>query len=86
MERASEPEEDLPLHAPWPGHEFKLGSPAYVALLGTPHGRGVVYFLTQHASGLPGKDIESIMAFSTDDGIVDAQSYHLLFTLTGPGN
>jgi len=73
------------LEAPWPGHEFKLGSNVFVALLGTPHGRAVVYLLTQHASGLPGKDIESIRMFTTDEnGFMT--DYHLLFTLTGDGN
>ena len=69
------------LVAPWPGHEFRLGSNYFVALLGTLHGRGIVYLLIQHATGLAGKDLESITIF-TDS----YEGYNLLFTLTGPGN
>lgn len=86
MERVVVPERHVALNAPWPGHEFTLGNPSYVALLGTPHGRAVVYLLTQHASGLPGKDIESIVVFTTYGRSSYDQTYHLLFTLTGPGN
>ncbi len=68
-------------NAPWPGHEFKLGESAFTALLGTPHGRSIVYLLTQHASGLPGKAIESITAFTTESNQAWV-TYHLLFTLT----
>jgi len=72
------------LNAPWPGHTFHLGTMFFVALLGTPHGRGVVYLLTQHASGLPGKNIESVTIFTTEStGFTEAEAYHLLFTLTG---
>ncbi len=72
------------LEAPWPGHEFRLGSSVFVALVGTPHGRAVVFLSTQHGSGLPGKDIESIRIFTTDENQF-MMNYHLLFTLTGPG-
>ena len=69
----------------WPGLEFRLGNPAFVALLGTAHGRGVVYLITQHASGLPGKGIEAVTMFtSKDPGFPNL--YHLMFTLTGEGN
>ena len=40
------------LDADWPGHVFTLPNNTYAALLGTPHGKGVVHLLTQHASGL----------------------------------
>lgn len=83
MEYAAGADEDL-LEAPWPGHTFKFPSIFYTALLGTPHGRGVVLLLTQHAGGLPGKDIESITVFTTQGiGVDDYEAYHLLFTLTG---
>ena len=73
----SEPGE---LNIEWPGRTFYYPNTYFIALMGTPHGRGIVYLLQQHASGLPGKDIESITVFSFD------YEYHLLFTLTGPGN
>ena len=66
----------------------------YAALLGTPHGKGAVHLLMQNASGLPGKDIESITTFTTPDAFLTPDAYtapeaiawnthHLLFTLTG---
>jgi len=66
---------DLP---EWPGKTFRLGDPRFEALLGTPHGRGVVYLLTQHSIGLTGKSIESITVFAAI-----LADYQLLFTLTG---
>ena len=92
MERAvgAEAEE---LDADWPGHVITLPNNTYAALLGTPHGKAVVHLLMQHASGLPGKDIESITIFTTPDAIHTSDAYtmpaamawntyHLLFTLT----
>jgi len=82
MEHVAGAAEDL-LYAPWPGYVIEPPSTFYTALLGTPHGRGVVYLLTQHASGLAGKEIESITIFTTQ-GILedDNEAYHLLFELT----
>ena len=69
------------LTAVWPGYTFKKGSEEFQALLGTPHGKGVVNLLVGHADQMPEKDIESITIFS-----YAGDSYHLLFTLTGDGN
>ena len=76
------------LNADWPGHVFTLPNNTYTALLGTFHGKGVVHLLMQHASGLPGKDIESITIFTTPDAFpkpeaIGWNTYHLFFTLTG---
>ena len=82
------------LDADWPGHVFILPNNTYAALLGTPHGKGVVHLLMQHVSGLPGKDIESIIIFTTSDAFSTPDAYtapeaiawniyHLLFILTG---
>lgn len=71
------------LNAPWPGKKFGLDDYKFTALLGTLHGRGIIYFLVQHPKGLPGKKIESITVFTTQE---TQHEYHLLFTLTGPGN
>ncbi|KAG7001304.1 hypothetical protein G7Y79_00032g066570 [Physcia stellaris] len=69
----------------WPGQVFKDDDPDFYALLGTPHGRSVAFLLIQHQDEFPGKSIESITVFTnSDDDIEDG--YHLLFTLTGPGN
>ncbi len=83
MEHVAGAAEDL-LDAPWPGYVFEFPTNFYTALLGTPHGRGIVYLLTQHADGLAGKDIESITVFTTQGiAVDDYEAYHLLFTLTG---
>ena len=34
-------------------------------MLGTPHGKGIVYFLVQHPNQMPGKQGESITIFTT---------------------
>lgn len=83
MEHVAGAAEDL-LDAPWPGHVFGFPSNFYTALLGTPHGRGIVYLLTQHADGLAGKNIKSITVFTTQGiAVDDYEAYHPLFTLTG---
>lgn len=73
--------EENDFYAPWPGHTFRSGQ-FFTALLGTPHGRAVVYLLTQHASGLPGKGIESITIFTDENETEEGEVYHLLFTMT----
>ena len=32
----------------WPGHKFNKGSEEFQALLGTPHGKGIVYMIATH--------------------------------------
>ena len=63
----------------WPGIKFVPGEDEFQALLGTPHGRGIVWMLVDHPNELGGKTIESITMFTagSDD------NYNLLFTLTG---
>lgn len=83
MEYVTDSDEDE-LVLPWPGQTFRPGSDFFLGLLGTPHGRGVTYLITQHERGLPGKDIESITVFTTEhSGLAMDEAYHLLFTLTG---
>lgn len=84
MERAVSAPTDQ-LVADWPGYEFTLPNNTFTTLLGTPHGRAIVYLITQHSRGLPDKAIESITIFTTPGGILE-HDYHLLFTLTGSGN
>ena len=79
----------LQFRQPWPGHTFLPGSLEFQALLGIPHGKGVVRLLTQHPDELPGKEVESITIFTTTNHYsteADDTSYDILFTLTGPGN
>ena len=72
---------DESFNVQWPGLVFMRGSPAFQALLGTPHGKGIVWLLVDHPHEYPGKDIESVTIFSTPStsGLND---YNLLFTLT----
>jgi hypothetical protein len=62
---------------PWPGIILARGSDRFRALLGTPHGKGVVWLLINHPNLFPNKDIEKITMFTDEYG-----SYELLFTLT----
>lgn len=62
---------------PWPGITVAKGGPRFRALLGTPHGKGVVWLLISHPDLFPNKDILKITMFTDEDG-----SYQLLFTLT----
>ena len=61
----------------WPGFEFEVDSVEFNALLGTPHGSGVVFLLLEHPNEMPGKNIESVNIFATEDG-----DWHQLWTLT----
>ena len=71
--------------AEWPGIEYRKGTEGFQALLGTPHGKGVVWLVVDHPNEMPGKDIESITMFTTPATLGGA-AYCLLFTLTGEGN
>lgn len=76
---------DAEFVAEWPGYEFTIDDEAqFLALLGTVHGRSIVDLIMTHATGLPGKSIESVTIFTTkkdeDDG--EGDSYHMLWTLT----
>ena len=84
MEYSVEADQDE-LNLPWPGRTFASGSQFFLGLLGTAHGRGVAYLLTQHARGLPNKNIASVTVFTTanPDEEDEGELYHLLFVLTG---
>ena len=77
------------LHAYWPGLEYQEGSEEYLALLGTPHGRGIAHLLHEHPQEVGVKRVGSITVFTTDEDKQDESEcsdtpihYHLLFTLT----
>lgn len=72
MERIKDVGEDA-YHDPWPGTTKYPGVGAvgnhFKALLGTPHGRGVVRLLTNHLhDAMAGKTVESIQMFTTSHG------------------
>ena len=63
------------LHAPWPGKELLMNTPDGQALLGTPHGNGIVQMLNDHRQHTK-KKIQKVTLFTV------GQKYYLLFTLT----
>ena len=64
--------------AEWPGLRLTRGSDAFKALIGTPHGKGIVRILVDHPDEFSTKTIESITIFTTDGDFFQ----HLLFTLS----
>ena len=62
---------------PWPGRQFVPGATEFNALLGTPHGKGVVWLLTQRPRDVLDKTIESVTVFSDPDS-----EYNMLWTLS----
>ncbi len=71
------------MNANWPGVPFAKGTDEFQAILGTPHGKGVVYLLVQHPNELPTKNIQSVTVFSTPPRLGNVPRQNLLFTLTG---
>ena len=63
----------------WPGRTVRLPDPCFVALLGTPHGKAVVFLLTQHPNELGQVSVLEITLFS----VTSRGDFQLLFTLTG---
>lgn len=71
------------MNANWPGVPFAKGTDEFQAILGTPHGKGVVYLLVQHPNELATKNIQSVTVFSTPPRLGNVPRQNLLFTLTG---
>ena len=71
---------DLSWERNWPGLRSDRGTDDFKALVGTPHGKGIVHLLVNHVDMFPTKDIESITIFTTNDD--DMIIPHMLFTLT----
>ncbi|KAL8710168.1 MAG: hypothetical protein Q9220_005251 [cf. Caloplaca sp. 1 TL-2023] len=63
----------------WPGVTFPAGSIEFQALIGTPHGKGVVFLVVDH---LQGRGIESVTMWTTTNWRRE-KHYELLYTLTG---
>ncbi|KAI4948448.1 hypothetical protein J4E91_005871 [Alternaria rosae] len=63
----------------WSGCEFVSDEPEYLALLGSPNGQAIGYFLAQHTSQLGGKHVSKINIFKGDDPHMVAVC--LLFTI-----
>lgn len=78
MELAANVGEDE-FESPWPGIRFVRGSRQYQAIMGTPHGTSVAWLLVDHPRELAGREIESVVMFTTES----EERYHLLFTLSG---
>lgn len=69
---------DGQMKANWPGVRFPKGTEEFQALLGTPHGKGIVYLVVHHPNELGTKNIESITVLTARP----SRGLHLLFTLT----
>ena len=61
----------------WPGTKFMTSTTNGQALLGSAHGNGIVFFLTQHQAALGKKTVDYITAFQTYTG-----EYSLMFHIT----
>ena len=57
------------LHPTWPGRDFDPHSDGFAALLASPNGRGVAWFLAQHKAQLGHKTISNIRVWG-DNGEV----------------
>ncbi|RDW59246.1 hypothetical protein BP5796_12170 [Coleophoma crateriformis] len=70
---------------PWPnGHTFPMTTDEGKAILGSPNGRGVAFFLYQHKTVLGIKTVDSVTIFSTtgkDSDSHDETWYQAIFTL-----
>jgi hypothetical protein len=64
----------------WPGVQVDAPSDEYLALLGTPIGASIAFFLTQHKPELGIKHVPSITIFR-DAQIDSALEYQLLFRI-----
>ena len=73
-------EKNPPFKTLWPGVTFNKGTSQFQALLGTVHGKGVVWLLIKHPNEMPTKDIESITLFVTE--APPEYHYEMLFTLS----
>jgi hypothetical protein len=65
---------------PWPSRvTWKTDKPQAKAILGTTHGKGVVWLLAQHKEQLDWKTITAMTVFANDD--VHQNPLNILFTL-----
>ena len=65
--------------SPFPGIELLPESDGFLALLGTPNGRGVGYLIANHRDGIR-TTFKSVTMF-TNRTDIGGRSYQLLFTL-----
>lgn len=54
---------------PWPGKEFEMDTDQGKAILATPNGRGVAWFLIDHQTQMGTKTVKSVVVFSTKGGL-----------------
>ncbi|KAJ5663783.1 hypothetical protein N7507_004514 [Penicillium longicatenatum] len=64
----------------YPGTVFPMSSDAGKAILGTPNGGGVAWFLVDHKNQLGVKEVESVRVFKTD-GSDGEDWYHAIFNI-----
>ena len=57
------------LHPAWPGRDFGPQSDGFAALLASPNGRGVAWFLAQHKVQLGHKTISNIRVWGEEDEV-----------------
>ena len=65
----------------WPGYTFTEKDEQFKALLATAQGTITFYLLMTHATGLPGKSIESVTIFTTEGDKEDGEVYNMLWKL-----
>lgn len=53
----------------WPGKEFNMDTDQGRAILGTPNGGGVAWFLINHQAQVGTKTVKSVTVLSTDRGL-----------------
>ena len=51
-------------YRPWPGVDVQMSNPGGLAMLGTPHGRGVAWLLATHKEQFGQRTIESVTVWS----------------------
>lgn len=64
----------------YPGTVFSMTSDAGKAIMGTPNGGGVAWFLVDHKNQLGVKEVESVRVFKTD-GSGGKDWYHAIFNI-----
>jgi hypothetical protein len=56
-------------HPAWPGRDFGPQSEEFAALLASPNGRGVAWFLAQHKAQLGHKTISNVRVWGKEDEV-----------------
>ena len=65
-------------YRPWPGVDAQMSNPGGLAMLGTPHGRGVAWLLASHKEQFGKRTIESVRVWSDDGDPSDPNLFYYL--------